>query len=216
MILLHTTKYGDSSIILHGYTAESGRESYLLRGAGKKKDISIGCLHPLSILEIETSSGTKSSLKYVKEFVPQYRLNSLREDVFKSSIAIFISEVLYRSLLEGESDEKMYVFLTDSIITLNELERDYANFHLWFLSKYASILGYKPQGLLTEEFNPFSAEEFELLQRFNNEPFSETMCIPLNGEQRTSFATNAISYLEYHLGFKFEPKSLKILHRLCH
>ena len=33
MIVLHTLKYGDTSLIVHGYTKEEGRVSFILRGA---------------------------------------------------------------------------------------------------------------------------------------------------------------------------------------
>ena len=33
MIVLHTLKYGDTSLIIHGYTKEEGRVSFILRGA---------------------------------------------------------------------------------------------------------------------------------------------------------------------------------------
>lgn len=216
MILLHTTKYGDSGVILHGYTCEGGRESFLLRGVGKNRTISIGCLHPLSILEANCPSLQKGSLKYIKEFSPKYPLNSIREDHNKSAIVFFVSEVLYKTLREGEADPKMYSFLHNAILTLNELPSNYANFHLWFLAQYASELGYKPKEPFFDNFNPFTKGEIELLGKFLNDPFADTMCIPLKGEQRTAFATNLTKYLEYHLGFIFETKSLKILHQLCH
>ena len=53
MIVLHTTRYGDSSLIVHGYTREEGRTSLMLRGAfrtsGKRRPSHPGAvlLHPL-------------------------------------------------------------------------------------------------------------------------------------------------------------------------
>ena len=52
MIVLHTTRYGDSSLIVHGYTREEGRTSLMLRGAfrtsGKRRPSPPGAvlLHP--------------------------------------------------------------------------------------------------------------------------------------------------------------------------
>ena len=106
MIVLHTLKYGDTSLIVHGYTQEEGRVSFILRGAfrqakGKKGSSNHGTvlLHPLSIVNYVASRSPKGSMPYLKEFSPKYRLHSIREDFDKISIAMFISELLYRTLL---------------------------------------------------------------------------------------------------------------------
>ncbi len=216
MILIHTTKYGDSGIILHGYTAEGGKESFLLRGLGKRKEVSSSILHPLSILEIETSHSPKSTLKNIKELSSAHRLNSLRSNIYKNSIAIFLSEVLYRTLRESSGDVELYEFLEKSILDLNREEENFSNFHLYFLSQYISKLGFRPREFTFDDYNPFSSKEVSLLNSLLSLPFAEAMLIPLKGEERYLFAKSLLNYLEYHLGFKFEIKSLVILHQLCH
>ena len=117
MIVLHTTRYGDSSLIVHGYTREEGRTSLMLRGAfrtsGKRRPSHPGAvlLHPLSIVNYVASKSPKAGMAYLREFSPKYRLHSIREDFDKISIAMFISELLYRTLLHSERDEDLYDFL---------------------------------------------------------------------------------------------------------
>ena len=62
MIVLHTLKYGDTSLIIHGYTKEEGRVSFILRGAfrqssGKRSAPrpEVVSLHPLSIVNYVAS-----------------------------------------------------------------------------------------------------------------------------------------------------------------
>ena len=109
-------KYGDTSLIVHGYTQEEGRVSFILRGAfrqanGKKGSSNHGTvlLHPLSIVNYVASKSPKGSMSYLKEFSPKYRLHSIREDFSKISIAMFISELLYRTLLHSERDGELYI-----------------------------------------------------------------------------------------------------------
>lgn len=231
MILLHTTKYGDSTLILHGYTREAGRQSFMLRGVGKKNTKSMGYLHPLSILDIQTSESAKGNaaaavkgapsggkILYLREFSPRFPLNSLRSNIYKNSIALYISELLYKSLLETERDVQLYDFLEKSIVLLNSLESNFANFHLWFTIEFASALGFMPGKGFSAEFDPFKQEEEKILKTFmdaqESSDFAAAMQIPLNGRQRTEFISSLLRYLEYHLGTKLNIKSLDVLHQV--
>lgn len=216
MILLHTTKYGDSSLILHGYTRDGGRQSFMLRGVGKRgsKGVkALGYLHSLNVLDVEAQGGA-DGIRYIKEFSPKFSLNSLRSNIFKSSIVMYISELLYKSLVESEQDEMLYDFLEKSIVTLDSLEDNFANFHIWFTIQYASRLGFMPGKGFSAEFNPFSEEEKNLLERFLEGDCGNAMQISLRGEQRTAFLTSLLKYLEYHLGSRLDIKSLSVLHQV--
>lgn len=208
MIVLHTTKYGDSSLIVHGYTGSGGRESFLFRGKGKSM------IHPLCIIEYTASENRKGTLQYLKEFSPKYHLDSIRSDVRKSSIAIFISEVLYRSLLLSERDPDLFSFLEDAIVRLNEVRGNFANFHLWFLVNYAAHLGFSPKAGFEGEYNPFSVKEISLAEKFMNESFEDALATPMTGEERSAFLDPFIKYIGYHLGIRLNIKSINVLHSL--
>ena len=38
LIVLHTTKFGENSVVLHTLSREYGRRGFLVRGIGKKAD----------------------------------------------------------------------------------------------------------------------------------------------------------------------------------
>lgn len=219
MILLHTTKYGDSSLILHGYTREVGRQSFMLRGAYGK---SLGYLHPLSILDIQTSETAKGNknpaagkIVYLKEFSPRYNLSSLRSNIYKNSMVMYISELLYKSLVETDSDAPLYDFIEKAIVELNGAEGNFANFHLWFTIQYACLLGFRPGKEFSAEFNPFSEQESLLLEKIiSGKEAQKALQIPLRGEQRTDFLNSLLKYLSYHLGSGLDIKSLAVLHRV--
>lgn len=216
MIVLHTTRYGDTSLIIHAYTAESGRESFLLRGAGggssgKSRRHATGLLHPLCILDYVASGRPGSSMRYLKEFTPKIRTDSLRSDIRKSGMALFISELLYKSLLGGEHDGTMYAFLEDAVTRLEKAPDSCPNFHLWFLLRYAEVLGF---GIHTENsgYAPFSGSQMELLGKLNRIPYDKMLSLPLTGTVRSELATALISYIGYHLGISVNILSLSVLH----
>lgn len=215
MILLHTTKYGDSSIILHGFTREQGRKSFIIRGVGKKKGSnSTALLHPLSILETELRPGADYSIAQLKDYSAKYPLHSLRSNVIKNTIAIYMSELLYRTLRDSEGDPALYDFIEKAILTLNSLEGSTPNFHIWFTIKYISMLGFMPDSSSLFAFDIFTSQERELLTRFLTSGIEELLLLPLKRETRNEFIGTLVKFLEQSLGQRIEIKSLNVLHQV--
>lgn len=215
MILLHTTKYGDSSIILHGFTREQGRKSFIIRGVGKKKGSnSTALLHPLSILETELRPGADYSIVQLKDYSAKYPLHSLRSNVIKNTIAIYMSELLYRTLRDSEGDPALYDFIEKAILTLNSLEGSTPNFHIWFTIKYISMLGFMPDSSSLFAFDIFTPQERELLTRFLTSGIEELLLLPLKRETRNEFIGTLVKFLEQSLGQRIEIKSLNVLHQV--
>ena len=57
LIVLHTTKFGENSIVVHTLSREYGRRSFLLRGVGKKSGMSL--FLPLTLLEGDVTESSK-------------------------------------------------------------------------------------------------------------------------------------------------------------
>lgn len=221
MIVLHTTRYGDTSLIVHGYTREEGRASFMLRGAfrssGKRRPSHPGAilLHPLSIVDYVVSRSPRAGMAYLREFSPKYRLHSIREDYDKISVAMFISELLYRTLLHSERDEGLYDFLEDAVLRLEALEGSPANFHLWFLDRYSAYLGFPFEKGFDQDYNPFSPVQASLLHILHEADFWEAMAVPLKGTDRKELVEAVIRWLEYHTGSRIELRSLAVLHQIA-
>ncbi|MBP5210254.1 MAG: DNA repair protein RecO [Bacteroidales bacterium] len=233
LIVLHLTKYSDSGMIVNAIDSSVGRCGFFLKGVGRNKSALLANFHSLSILEAVIQASPKSDLHYLKEYSPVYSLSALRSDPVKSSIALFISEVLYRSLFEISMDAKLFDWLCDTIKLLNDTDTSVANFHPWFLVGLCSKMGFHPQSnysdtnrifqITTENFIPddsysrsledtFSAELSYVLHRFLTSPFGEAMELQLSGTQRNAFSLKMLEYLSYHLGINIRVKSLAVLH----
>ena len=191
MIVLHTLKYGDTSLIVHGYTKEEGRVSFILRGAFRQ------------------SSGKRSAPR--PEVVS---LHSIREDFDKISIAMFISELLYRTLLHSERDEELYDFLEDAVLRLEAFEGSPANFHLWFLARYAAFLGFPFERGFNLDYNPFTPQQTARLRTLHEASFEEAMVMAMTGAERKELIEAVIRWLEYHTGSRIELRSISVLHQL--
>ena len=228
IIVLHLTKYGDSGLVVHAIDSEAGRCSYMLRGAGRNKQVAIGPLHNLAILDIVSVANPRSSMAQLKEYEPAVHLDSLRSDIDKNAIALFISELLYRTVVEQNYDPHLFAWLCEAIVNLDAIGQSaqdntpgresspaIANFHLWFLAGLCTVLGFGPSGEgLFDGCDMFNAENLALLRQITAAGFSEAMAIPLNGSRRRDFCNQMVRYLSYHLGLNLNLRSLDVLHDL--
>ena len=229
IIVLHLTKYGDRSLVVQALDAERGRTGFFLRGAGKGRG-GLNHFHRLGILDV-TAASHKGDLEYIKEYENHHRLDAIRTDPYKSAIALFIGELLYRSLLDGAMDPAMFEFLEGQILSLNNEPGSVANFHICFLVDFCRALGLQPKDNYspsTPLFIPYSAEfttpdslaetfsgeESLLLHHILSLPREEAMRINLNRDQRGAFAQKMVGYLSYHLSQNLNIRSLKVLHDL--
>ena len=144
-IVLHTLKYSDSATIVTIYTQQFGRVSYIAYGANKKKSICRSALlQPLSIVKLDVIHAPTKEIQRIKELHTAVPFAEIPFNPAKNAIALFLSELLFRTLRRSESDENLYRFLDKSIQLLDCCERGIANFHLVFLAKFTRYLGCEP------------------------------------------------------------------------
>ena len=135
-------------------------------------------------------------------------LYSLRDNMYKNSIAMFLSEVLYRSIKDGFYEEGLFDWCRSCILTLDSLEKDFSNYHLRFLLEYAQALGFAPS---LEALMPFAGDSLPQIRSLLESSFSETLLLPLNGEQRNRIADILLKYIGYHSECSLNVQSLKVL-----
>ena len=208
-ILLHTTRYGEQSIILHTLSKEYGRKGFFVKSIPRRSATSL--LFPLSILEADIVENGKSRLITARNPVSRHPLMSIRNDIRKTAISMFISEVLYRVVREGMSDPELYAMCEKDILLLDALEADFSNFHIYFLMELANVLGFGPEPAALE---PFLGEHTSLAARFMSLPVPEAMLVPMSGETRNEIAGELLKYMEYHTESAINVNSLKVLHEI--
>ncbi|OIQ29935.1 MAG: DNA repair protein RecO [Bacteroidetes bacterium MedPE-SWsnd-G2] len=230
-IVLSKIKYGDSDIIVKCYTKHRGVGNYIVRGALKSKKGSgkIAYFQPLTQLVIEENFKPKHSLQSFKNVRIDYLYKTLHSDVYKSSIVMFLSEVLSASLFEEEENEPLYNYLESALQWL-DLQSDYSNFHLLFLINLTRLLGFYPEvkhvdfpffNLESGQFElkktsnySVSGEKLNVLKLFLGTNFDAITSIKLNGNQRQQILTMILQYFELHLDDFKKPKSLQIFNQV--
>ena len=91
LIVLHTTKFGENSLVVHTLSRDYGRRSFLVKGVGKKQTMSL--FLPLNMLEADIVETNKSTLYTARNLVSRHPLLGIRNNMFKNSMTMFMSEV---------------------------------------------------------------------------------------------------------------------------
>ncbi len=230
-IVISSLRYGDTSLIVKCFTQTDGLKSYLLKGIlkSKKAKIKAAYFQPLSILEIEASHKNKGTLENLRDVKVAIPYTSIFNDIKKSSILLFLAEMLHSAMQEEQSDPLLYDYLENSLIWLDTHDQT-SNFHLLFLLDLTKYLGFYPDldnadlpffDLLEARFtaqNPFKHaifdEDLNIFKRLLGTKFDSIHNIGFTADQRSRILNILIEYFQLHLqGFK-KPKSLAVLNEV--
>ena len=209
LIVLHTTKFGENSLVVHTLSKEYGRRGFLVRGAGKKSAMTL--FQPMSILEADILESTKSNLHTARNISLKHHLSGIRGNIFKNSMTMFLSEVLYRTVKDGANEDGLYEWCEKNILLLDAMKSDFSNFHIRFLLEFAITLGFSPE---SRDLTPFSGTHYPVIERFMKEDFARSMLIPLSGAVRNEIAEDILRYIEFHTESSLNINSLKVLREL--
>ncbi|WP_298893227.1 DNA repair protein RecO [uncultured Psychroserpens sp.] len=231
VIVLSKLKYRDNDLIVKCFTWHRGVVSYLLRGVlnSKKGQSKIAYFQLLSQLQIEESYRENQSLQTIKDLRLDYSFTSLHTNILKSSIVMFLAEVLASVLREEEKNEQLYDYLETTFRWLDTKD-EFSNFHLLFLLNLTKHLGFYPDTTNTnqmyfnlnnglfeskkEDIYSISGENLTTLKQLLGINFDALESIKLNSKQRQSFLAMLLLYFELHLGSFKKPKSLQIFNQV--
>ena len=141
-IVLSTLKYNDGLMIADLYTSQRGRMSFLVPVSySKRSRVRSVLFQPLSMLSFTATVKTGRTLSRIGEVQPYSMYSSINNDVVKSSIALYLAELLSYALREDGRDDALFTFLDRSFTLFDNLEHGYADFHLVFMVQLLRFLG---------------------------------------------------------------------------
>ena len=171
----------------------------------------MAALLPLSIVEAEIVENRKSDLWRARNITSLHPLFGIRDNIYKNSMTLFMSAVLFRTLSDGAAEEGLFEWCRNSILTLDAMDSDFSNFHLRFLLELAGALGFAPS---PEDLLPFSESHYASLKALSEGTMADAMMVPLNGESRNEMADILLRYISYHSESAINVRSLKVLREL--
>lgn len=229
-IVLHTVNYSETSIIVKMYTELFGLQSYLVNGArSKKAKIKSALFQPLNLLDMIVYHKEKGGLQRISEARTSIPFASIPYDISKNSIALFLDEILYKSIREEEVNNSLFQFIYNSICILDLQKQHLQNFHLFFMMQLSKYLGFFPLGNYSKSHPFFNLKDgtFDTVMpshpHFVAAPLSEAIdqlifatyetldTIRLNKPQRKELLLKLIEFFELHLPSFGQVKSHHVL-----
>lgn len=232
-IVLSQIKFSDSQVIAQIYTEHFGRQSFMFRRPkSKKSGGSLNILQPLFLLDINARFKESRQIQRAQEVNNNPHFSNIPFDIAKSSIAIFLAEILSKVLIEEEANLPLFDFLHHSILLLDEIEDGLANFHIFFLYELSKYLGFYPEtntSLNKKHFNiaegsysgftnnfklVLNQEDSRMFGMLSGKGFHQLNELKLNRKQRLRLLEILLDYYRYHLPEMGKLKSFDILKQI--
>jgi len=181
-IVLQLHPYKDNSAVVKLYTREAGLISCWARSIhSKSSKTKAAILQQLSIINAEIGYKENTNMPQLKEVSVANATPNISTEIEKRSIALFLVEVLLRTLKESSSDIPLYDFIRDSVTLLNDTDKKCSNFHLLFLVRFCDHLGFLPTENYSASRPYFDLQEGVYLEKEPMHPHflfpSESQCL---------------------------------------
>lgn len=215
-VVIRTYPYSETSVIAKIYTQQWGMQSFMLQGVKRKKAaIRPSYLQPLSVLELVVYFRPQRDLQRLREAKPAFPLQTIPYDMAKTAVALFMAEVLQKTVQEEEPNDQLFEFLTDTIHLLDEKEQISANFPIAFLLQLSTFLGFSPGGagkgdyfyLDEGTFNPEDSglrhvlhpPETQYLKQMMALSLPEAVRLPIPRASRLVLLESLVQYYQMHV-----------------
>ena len=210
-IVFRFVKYGETSIIASIFTELFGLQSYIVNGIRSKSAKNrIALYQPLTLLDLVVYHREHANINRVSEVKCLYPYQTIPTNINKATIAMFIAEVLNKTIKEESHAQELSDFLIGSLISFDQIEGRTANFHLVFLLRLARFLGFGAQhanevlGTRTT-----SAENEHILSQLLSAEYFDQ--IEMQNSSRREILDLIIKFFADHIENLGEIKSIQVL-----
>lgn len=136
-------KYRETSVIVRIYTSGMGLQSFLINGVrSARAKHKVALFQPLTLLDLEVYQKPKATLHRINEAKIVLPLYSIMKDIRKSTMAVFLAELISKVVHPGEQSDALFSFLSQQVVMLNEMETGFSSFHLSFMLQLSRYLGF--------------------------------------------------------------------------
>lgn len=145
-IILRSSRSGESSLLVHVFTKDGGRENLLAKGARNPKSVLVGKLEQFSLAEILFYRSDAEKLGVVSQVDLIRAHPEISEDIRRLSYASALIEIIESLVPWGEANQDIFKLFTDSLYQMNYCHGSKYDFYFSaFLLKILGISGYYPE-----------------------------------------------------------------------
>ena len=226
--VIRSIKNGETSLIVSCYLEDIGYKTFIVKGVygSKKPKFSKAHFFPLNIVNINYSYTEGKNMGFIREVKSERLYNSLHVDIQKSSVIIFLSEIL-NSIFKEETqvNKDLFNFLLNTLSWYDQV-KSCNNFHIKFLIELSRFIGFYPN--INNENDSFfnlesgstsaiqtiganiSGNDLILFKEFLGTEFEDLNNMNIKNESRTRILNYIIDYYSLHLQMFKTPKSINV------
>jgi DNA repair protein RecO (recombination protein O) len=221
-IVINYVKLKETSILVSIFTQQFGMRTYIENSArSAKAKNKMALFQPLTLLDLVVYEQANKNISRISEMRCSHAYFSIPYKIEKSTVSIFLTEILKKCLKDETENQGLFQFLEYSFLNLDMLEK-VSSFHLVFLVHLASYLGFS-----FEDPEYIAAEFKEVGERLYEPQAYQTLALLL---QDSTFKTlpslsNALknetlalilAFYKIHVSGFQDLKSLPILREVLH
>lgn len=162
-VVLKTVKYGETSVIVTIYTELFGLQSYIVNGvrkSSKKGPGKANLFQPANLLDLVVYHNELHNLQRIKEFKWGYLYETVLFDIRKNAVALYMIEMLQKTIKQPESNPDLYAFIEDAFMHLDKSgDAVTANFALFFALHLSFFFGFRLSDSYSEQNNMLDLRE---------------------------------------------------------
>ena len=227
-LVIKSIKQGETSSIVSCYLEEIGFKSFLVKGlyGQKKSKFSRAHFFPLNFISLNYSYNEKRELGFIKEVKPEILYKTLHVDIQKSSVIVFLSEILHGVFREElEVNNNLFNFLLSSLTWYDKISKCNI-YHIKFLIELSRYIGFYPN-IVNEHDMYFCLEsgsttnrkplgisingvDLKILKNLLGMEFEDLNSMRINKVSRVRILNYLIDYYSLHLQMFKTPKSINV------
>jgi len=210
-IVIKFIKYRDTSIIVNIFTETFGRQTYIVNSVRSKRSKGrIALYQPLTLLDMVVYHKEQSDIHRISEVKCSTPFMSLNSNIRKSSISLFLTEIIHKTIKEQQDVEDLFSFMHQSILILDVLEKNYQNFHLQFLLKLTQYLGISTAKIEDSELSlMLDKQQLSICSQLYQSPYDNVIHLDYNARQQ--LLLSLIDYYQRHIDNFGIVKSIEVL-----
>lgn len=219
-IVINYIRYRETSVIVKIYTEEFGIQTYIENGVRSAKSKNkIALFQPLTLLDLVIYHKDGKGIQRISEIKCNAPFQTIPFDIYKSSIALFITEILSKSLHEETGNTNLFHFINNSILWLDGTTEHFENFHLQFLLQFGTYLGFSPENA-HEISHELSLHNLPVLTKVLENQLDVLMntqydkAPKIDRFSRNQLLDSIILFYRLHVDTLMDVKSLAVLHEV--
>ncbi|MBL7905447.1 MAG: DNA repair protein RecO [Bacteroidales bacterium] len=232
-IVFHTVRYSDTSAVVKIYTEDFGMMSFLVKGLyGRKSKLRAAMFGHLSLLDLIVERQEQRQIHYIREAVPDHSVPDWSGNMSGSAIILYMNELLHKCIREEESNRPLFAFLVSVLQKLALPGISLQAFHLLFMLKLTSYLGFAPRLAKADAGSFFDMEEglfldseplhryyitgpaANALEKLQLIEFEDLNAFRISPDVRNELLERLLEYYRLHIPEMGEMKSVKVLQEL--